>query len=34
MNELSIFVDESEDFGTYDHRAPYYISAGRQSMMP
>lgn len=25
MKELSIFVDESGDFGEYDHRAPYYI---------
>ena len=25
MNELSIFVDESGDFGVYDYRSPYYI---------
>ena len=25
MKELSIFVDESGDFGEYDYRAPYYI---------
>ena len=25
MKELSIFVDESGDFGEYDVRAPYYI---------
>ena len=25
MSTLSIFVDESGDFGEYDHRAPYYI---------
>ena len=25
MNELSIFVDESGDFGSYDYHAPYYI---------
>ena len=25
MKELSVFVDESGDFGKYDHRAPYYI---------
>ena len=25
MKELSIFVDESGDFGEFDHRAPYYI---------
>ena len=25
MRELSIFVDESGDFGEYDHHAPYYI---------
>jgi hypothetical protein len=25
MNELSIFVDESGDFGKYDHKAPFYI---------
>ena len=23
--ELSVFVDESGDFGEYDHHAPYYI---------
>ena len=27
MRELSIFVDESGDFGPYDHRSPYYIIA-------
>ncbi len=27
MNELSIFIDESGDFGEYDHRSPYYIIA-------
>ena len=26
MKELSIFVDESGDFGEFDHRAPYYIN--------
>ncbi len=25
MKELSVFVDESGDFGTYDKRTPYYI---------
>lgn len=25
MNELSIFVDESGDFGEYDYHSPYYI---------
>lgn len=25
MKELSIFVDESGDFGEYNHRIPYYI---------
>ena len=25
MKELSIFVDESGDFGEYDYRTPYYI---------
>lgn len=25
MKELSVFVDESGDFGEYDHRAPFYI---------
>lgn len=25
MSELSIFIDESGDFGQYDYRAPYYI---------
>jgi len=25
MKELSIFVDESGDFGSYDHLSPYYI---------
>ena len=25
MKELSIFVDESGDFGEYDHHSPYYI---------
>lgn len=25
MAELSIFIDESGDFGEYDHRSPYYI---------
>ncbi len=27
MKELSIFVDESGDFGTYDYHSPYYIIA-------
>lgn len=27
MNELSIFIDESGDFGKYDHHSPYYIIA-------
>ena len=25
VSELSIFIDESGDFGTYDIRSPYYI---------
>ena len=25
MKELSIFVDESGDFGEYNHHAPFYI---------
>ena len=25
MKELSIFVDESGDFGEYDYHAPFYI---------
>lgn len=25
MSELSIFIDESGDFGAYDYRSPYYI---------
>lgn len=25
MTELSIFIDESGDFGEYDYRSPYYI---------
>ena len=25
MKELSVFVDESGDFGAYDHHAPYYL---------
>ena len=25
MKELSVFVDESGDFGEYDFRAPFYI---------
>lgn len=25
MKELSIFIDESGDFGEYDHHSPYYI---------
>ena len=25
MKELSIFVDESGNFGTYDYHSPYYI---------
>ena len=25
MKELSIFIDESGDFGEYDHRSPFYI---------
>ena len=25
MRELSIFVDESGDFGEYDYHSPYYI---------
>ena len=25
MNELSIFIDESGDFGEYNHHSPYYI---------
>lgn len=27
MKELSIFIDESGDFGKYDYRCPYYIIA-------
>ena len=27
MNELSIFIDESGDFGEYDYRSPYYITS-------
>lgn len=27
MSELSIFIDESGDFGEYDQIAPYYIVA-------
>ena len=27
MKELSVFVDESGDFGEYNHHAPYYIIA-------
>ena len=25
MNELSIFIDESGDFGEYSYHSPYYI---------
>lgn len=25
LKELSIFIDESGDFGEYDHHSPYYI---------
>lgn len=25
MSELSVFIDESGDFGSYEHHAPYYI---------
>ena len=25
MKELSVFVDESGDFGQYDYHSPYYI---------
>ena len=25
MKELSVFIDESGDFGEYDERTPYYI---------
>ena len=25
MKELSIFIDESGDFGVYSHHSPYYI---------
>ena len=25
MKELSVFVDESGDFGEYNHHAPFYI---------
>ena len=25
MKELSIFIDESGDFGAYDYHSPYYI---------
>ncbi len=27
MKELSIFIDESGDFGAYQHHSPYYIVA-------
>ena len=27
VKELSIFIDESGDFGDYDYRSPYYIIA-------
>ena len=27
MKELSVFVDESGDFGEFDPRTPYYIIA-------
>lgn len=27
MKELSIFIDESGDFGPYEHHAPYYLIA-------
>lgn len=27
MKELSIFIDESGDFGEYDYHSPYYIIA-------
>lgn len=27
MKELSIFIDESGDFGPYDPKSPYYIVA-------
>lgn len=25
MSRLSVFIDESGDFGSYEHHAPYYI---------
>ena len=25
MSELSIFIDESGDFGPYEYHSPYYI---------
>ena len=25
MRELSIFIDESGDFGSYEHHCPYYL---------
>ena len=25
MKELSVFVDESGDFGEYSHNCPYYV---------
>ncbi len=25
MKELSVFIDESGDFGTYDYHSPWYI---------
>lgn len=25
MSELSVFIDEPGDFGSYEHHAPYYI---------
>ena len=27
LAELSFFIDESRDFGAYDHHSPYYIVA-------
>ena len=27
MADLSIFIDESGDFGPYEHHAPYYLIA-------
>ena len=28
--ELSVFIDESGDFGEYDYHSPYYIICGNE----